>query len=251
MAHQLKGVVPATGQGELPLILKKVGDDVESFVRNFPDTASTEEIRQQVLDSRNDSTSYEFRYLALAEQGMTIAALHEYRQDSEGHEVDAQSMMFGSPLVTRGFVSMPMLLHPQHQAGSDFRLLGRQVLERHQSYVIGFAQREASVLQGRMFMDGNSTAFMMQGVAWVDATTGQILRMKTWLLPGSAQANLANVTTTADFSEVHFKHDAQAFWLPRDVVVEVVWRGKQYTNRHHYSHYKLFSVEAGEKVPRS
>jgi hypothetical protein len=73
--------------------------------------------------------------------------------------------------------------------------------------------------------------------------------MKTWLLPG--QTNLADVTTTVDFSEVNFKHNSLAFWLPRDVVVEVVWKAKLYTNRHHYSDYKVFSVEAGEKAPRS
>ena len=248
-AHELKGIAPATGQDELPLILNRVGDNVESFVRNLPNTASTEEVRQRTLDSANESTAYKFRYLALTQQGAPATRLDEFRQDSEGHEVDAQRMMRGSPIVTRGFVSLPLLFHPQYRTGSDFRLLGRQTLGPHETYVIGFVQRNSAAFSGGTNLSGHWTALLVQGVAWVDTTTCQILRMKTWLLPGLA--SVADVTTTVDFSEVHFKHNSLAFWLPRDVVVEVVWKGKLYTNRHHYSDYKVFSVEAGEKAPRS
>ena len=250
-ARELKGIVLAAGQDELPFILEKVGANVESFVRNFPDTASTEEIQYGGPDSEDISTAFRFRYLALTDQGAPIAGLHEFRQDSEGHDVDAQSMMKRSTIVTSGFVSMPLLFHPQYRTGSDFRLLGRQTLERQETEVIGFAQRTANTLSIHMNPSGHWTTYPIQGVAWVNATTGQILRVKTWLMTGSGKANAATVTTTVDFSEVHFKHNSRAFWLPRDVVVEIVWRGTQYTNHHHYSDYKLFSIETGEKVPRS
>jgi hypothetical protein len=248
-AHELKGIAPATGQDELPLILNRVGDNVESFVRNLPNTASTEEVRQQTLDIENDSTAFKFRYLALTEQGALTTRLDEFRQDSTGHEVNAQTMMRRSPIVTRGFVSLPLLFHPQYRTGSDFRLLGRQTLGQRETYVIGFVQRNSAAFSGGTNLSGHWTSLLEQGVAWVDTTTCQILRMKTWLLPG--QASAADVTTTVDFSEVHFKHNSLAFWLPRDVVVEVVWKGKLYTNRHHYSDYRVFSVEAGENAPRS
>jgi VWFA-related protein len=250
-AHELKGIVPALGQDELPAILNKVADNVELFVRNFPNTAATEEIQQQVLESGSDSTVHKFRYLALTDPGAPAARLHEFRQDSGGHEVDARSMMRGTPIVTEGFVSMPLLFHPQYRMGSDFRLLGQETLERRETYVIGFAQRNAAAFSGRVNLSGHSVAALMQGLAWVDVKTCQILRIKTWLLPGPSQASVGNVATTVDFSEVHFKNNSAAFWLPRDVVVEVGWRGKLYTNHHHYSGYKLFSVEAGERAPRS
>jgi VWFA-related protein len=248
-AHELKGITPATGQDELPLILKRLGDNAESFVRNIPNTASTEGIQQQTLDSENDSVTHEFRYLALTKPGALVASLNEFRQDSGGHEVEAQRTMKGSPIVTSGFVSMPLLFHPQYQSGSDFRLLGRQAIEKHDTYVVGFAQRSATPLSIHMNAAGSWGTFLIQGVAWVDTGTYQILRMKTWLLPG--QTRLADVTTIVDFGEVHFKHNSLAFWLPKDVVVEVAWKGKLYVNHHHYSGYRFFSVEAGEKSPRS
>ena len=248
-AHELKGMTPATGQDELPLILKRLGNNAESFVRNIPNTASTEGIQQQTLDSENDSVTHEFRYLALTKPGALVASLNEFRQDSGGHEVEAQRTMKGSPIVTSGFVSMPLLFHPQYQSGSDFRLLGRQVIEKHGTYVVGFAQRSATPLSIHMNAAGSWGTFLIQGVAWVDTGTYQILRMKTWLLPG--QTRLADVTTIVDFGEVHFKHNSLAFWLPKDVVVEVAWKGKLYVNHHHYSGYRFFSVEAVEKSPRS
>ena len=140
-------------------------------MRNFQDTASTEEIQQQVLNSGNDSSTAKFRYLALSQQGSPIAGLHEFREDSDGHEVDAERTMRGSPMVTRGFVSMPLLFHPQYQTGSDFRLLGRQTLVRHETYVVGFAERSVSALSVRMNPSGRWFDFLLQGVVWVDLPT--------------------------------------------------------------------------------
>jgi len=245
--HELKGISPATGQDELLPILKRLGDNAESFVRNIPNTASREEIEQQTLDSESDFVTQEFRYLVLAEPGALAAQLNEFRQDSKGHTVEEQGTMRGSPIVTRGFVSLPLVFHPQHQGGSGFRLVGRQAIAQHEAYVIAFAQHSVTPLSIRMNTTGSWATFLIQGVAWVDTGTCQILRMKTWLLPG--QTKIADVTTTVDFGEVHFKQNSLAFWLPRDVVVGVVWKGKLYTNHHHYSGYRFFSVEAGEKPP--
>jgi len=244
--HDLKGIELAEGQNELPLILKKVGDNVEAFLRNFPNTASIEEIRQQTLDSYNESSGHKFHYLALAEE-KTPAGLQEFRQDSNGHQVDAQKKMGG--VVTLGFVSMPLVFYPGYQAGADFRLLGRQPLDRREAYAIGFAQRsDTSELYGLMKLSGRPTAFLMQGVAWVDSVAYQILRMKAWLLPaGATRMSVADVTTEVDFAEVQFKQNPLPFWLPRDVEVTVVWRGQRYTNRHHYSDYRLFSVQTQER----
>ena len=244
--RELKGIEPAAGRDELPLILRKVGDNVEAFLHNFPNTTSVEEIRQQTLERPGESSSHRFNYLALAAE-KSPTRLQELRQDSGGHTVDAQKQLGG--VVTLGFASMPLVFYPDFQAGADFRLLGRQLLERRETYVIGFAQRlDASELGGSMKLGGRPKAFLMQGVAWADSATYHILRMKAWLLPtDAARMSAADVVTDVDFAEVRFKQNPQPFWLPRDVEVTVVWNGRTYTNRHHYSDYRLFSVQSQGK----
>jgi len=81
-------------------------------------------------------------------------------------------------------------------------------------------------------------------VAWIDCKTYQVIRMRTDLLNPVARTRLDRETTEVQYSEVRFKDVPLSFWLPRDVVVTVEWKGKLRRNRHTYSDFHLFSVEA-------
>ena len=64
-----------------------------------------------------------------------------------------------------------------------------------------------------------------QGVAWIDATNHQILRLNTDLLEPLPLLKLKAETTKIEFNEVHFSRIPEAFWLPADVTVTLDWRG--------------------------
>jgi len=131
-----------------------------------------------------------------------------------------------------------------HQPGSIFRYLGRQLLEGRETYVVAFAQRPDTTRLEAWASDGKKTVRMLvQGVAWIDPTTYQIIRMRTDLLAPRPDINLERQTTEIRFAEVHFKALPAAFWLPHEVVVTVNIFGQTYRNTHHYSHFRLFKVE--------
>jgi len=88
---------------------------------------------------------------------------------------------------------------------------------------------------------------LVQGVAWVDSGTGHIIRMRTDLLKPASKVRLTRQTTEIQFSEVHFKEMTSTFWLPREVVVTVEWKGRTFRNVHQYSDFKLFNVQSEEK----
>jgi hypothetical protein len=64
------------------------------------------------------------------------------------------------------------------------------------------------------------------------------------------EINLERETTEIAFGEVHFKGVAGAFWLPQQVTVTVDWNGKHFRNEHRYSEFKVFNVEATERIRR-
>ena len=47
---------------------------------------------------------------------------------------------------------------------------------------------------------------------------------------------------------MHFKDPANTYWLPREVVVTVQWKGKTFRNLHEYSDFHLFNVASTEKL---
>ncbi len=249
---ELKGLEPASAQEDLAAILKRAGEDVSRFFENFPNTISTEQIRQQTLrqDGRvKESQEQKYAYLLLARserQGQSLG-LEEYRADSAGARTVPRGLQ-GGFMLTTGFASAALVFHPAYQSGASFRFLGRQMIDGHTTFVVAFAQRPDTARTVERFnVDDASALILVQGVAWVDGSTYQILRMRTDLLKPAPKVRLQTQTTEIQFAEVHFKEITSAFWLPREVVVTVEWKGRTFRNLHQYSDFRLFNVQSEEK----
>jgi len=259
---ELKGYDPSPSPEPLPLILRKVGENVDAFFRNFVNTASVEEIRQEWrrnnasgedpgwghnVGSGGDSNSAKFQYLLLANPGREGNGLREYRTDARGKPVSYAGEPRGF-LLTSGFASLSVYFNLPHQAGSTFRYLGRKALDGRPAYLVAFAQHpEPGNVIGRFTAENQSVPILVQGVAWIDSASYEIVRLRTDLLAPQGEIYLQQLTTDTSFGEVRFKESPNAMLLPREVRVIVKFRDKTYRNDHRYSDYKLFRVEAEEK----
>lgn len=247
---ELRGLEPAQSQENLPLILTKVGENVAAFFRSFPNTISLEEILMESL--RRDGTvqgsaTEKSDYLMLARPEKWGLGLTEYRTSHDGKAAKPPSLQGGS-MRTAGFASTSLFFHPIYQPGASFRYLGRQVKDGQETLVITFAQQpEKAQMIGRFDVGGVSAPVLLQGIAWVDPTSFQVIRMRTELLKPLPKVRLVRQTTEVHYGEVRFKEIPSALWLPREVTVTVQWKGRVFRNSHRYSDFKLFNVETQEK----
>jgi hypothetical protein len=62
------------------------------------------------------------------------------------------------------------------------------------------------------------------------------------------ELRLERESTEINFQQIGFKRLTQTFWLPQQVTVAIDWDGKQLRNTHAYSDFRLFSVDATERV---
>ncbi len=152
--------------------------------------------------------------------------------------------------MTSGFAGLALFFHTDSLSGSRFRLLGRERSEPG-NYVLAFAQRPETAHptgQLRTFLLWEPALILYQGIAWVDPGNHQIVRMRTDLLAPRTDVYLSRQSTEIWYGEVRFATSAHAFWLPREVLVTMVWAGQVYRNRHRYSDYLVFSVESRDKL---
>jgi len=249
---ELRELEVASTQDDLPAILKVAGEDVRAFFQGFPNTISTEQIRQETLRQDGqvkESLEQKYAYLLLArseKQGQGLG-LEEYRTDSAGTPTHPHGLE-GGFMLTTGFASAALVFHPAYQPGAVFRFLGRQTIAGHKTFVVAFAQRPETARSVERFnVDEASVLILVQGVAWVDCSAGHIIRMRTDLLKPASRVRLTRQTTQIQFGEVHFKDMIAAFWLPREVVVTVEWKGRTFRNVHQYSDFRLYNVQSEEK----
>lgn len=249
----LQNVQPVGKDVKLAALLSAVGENVEDVYQKFPNTSSLEIIHQEKLDRKGKSVGaldQKFRYLCLMPTGEWGPQTNEFRADSTGHPAIPKGVAEDFMLTT-GFVAAPLIFHPLYQAGTNFRLLGRQKVQGRDAFVIAFAQNPARSRMYGSFREGDtSRRTFYQGAAWIDAGNYQILRLRTDLLTPLPVMKLQMETTNIDFAEVHFNRLAQAFWLPSKVTVNLDWQGRRLRNRHEYSDFIVFNVDSLQKIAK-
>ena len=130
-------------------------------------------------------------------------------------------------------------------------MLGRPA-EQPNLWIIAFAQNPQNpTLTGTFRVGDRQIILLVQGLAWIDAEAMQVTRLRTDLLAPREDVDLSVHTSEISYSGVRFSSDSdRIFWLPKEVQVTIKWNRWQFSNRHRYSHYKLFSVEAQEGEKR-
>jgi tetratricopeptide (TPR) repeat protein len=246
----LKGLEPATDQGQLDSILSAVGKTVADFFRNFPNTTSLEKIHQEQLGRKQKvgaTLDQKFHYLCFTPAGAWGPGFYEYRADMLGNRTSPRGSQDGF-MLTAGFAAASLLFHPTYQSQAAFRYLGRQKVNGRDTYVIAFAQQPGKARVYGIFRFGElSMTTLSQGLAWVDSESYEITRLRTDLLMPLSDVKLERETTEIAFGEVHFKGIGKGFSVPQQVTVTVDWNGKHLQNKHLYSEFKLFNVEATDK----
>ena len=242
--QELRELQPAQSQQDLPAILRAVGERVAGFFEDFPNTISTEEVRSgpcggAVLHKCGVTFKDKFNYLVVrrTEGGQIMG---EYRTDAKGRPLDYRSLGNGD-ILTYGFTTVPLQhFHPLNQMTSRFRYFGRQMVGRQEMDVVGFVEIPGKYPRTTELRHGNVVVpLFVQGLAWIDPTTYQVLRIQTDLLAPPPNLGLERAVTRIEFSPVQLR-EASAFWLPTRVIVDMWLHHRHFRNIHRYSNFKVF-----------
>lgn len=249
---ELKGLEPAEDQDELPLILRNTGRTVEAFFKDAVNLLAHEEVTEERINPKGKTTAsrqQRYDYLILIHREEKPPRADEYRMSPNGNPEKQQGLADGYS-ITSGFALKCIHFFPGLQWDSTFRYLGKQTVDGKDTYVVAFAQRP-----GRSTVTTNANGIwgtvvlLVQGIAWVDRNTFQILRMRTDLLAPRNDIGLKQQTTLLRLDKVQLPDVPKPLWLPREVQVTVNFKGQYFRNDHRYPEYKLFRVSSKIGVP--
>lgn len=242
---ELKTLQPAPDQQALPMILGKTGKRVKDLMQDMVDLVAQEEVTLLKLKTKGaikSSQHFRYSYLILPRSDEFTLTLQEYRTDLHGNRVEQEGLDKGY-FLTSGFALSWLHFHPDVRSDSTFRYLGDEALGSRSTYVVAFAQHpgQASIIIN-LKGEWGAVPILVQGIAWLDKNSFQIVRMRTDLLGPRSDIDLVRDTTEETFSEVHIKEIAIPFWLPSEVDVYIVFKGHAFRNEHRYTNYERFRV---------
>jgi len=214
---------------------------VERFWQQFSSVASTESVTQLKLEPKGkviDQRHATYDYLVLLTLLGDEVSVEESRIQQGKVEKPARRPL----LVTGGFSTLLLIFHPQYQAGYEFRRMpdeetGGRRLER-----VAFthtAGRSPSALQLR----GHDYPIEWQGVAWIDPSSGRIVRIRADLKKPMDDVGLKRLTADTAYMQVRFAGDAEDYWLPLSAVIEAETEHQRWRNVHQFANYKRFGVD--------
>jgi hypothetical protein len=248
-------------QDKLADLLKKVGDRVVAFFRDFSNTSSREKVdlarskKIPALDADSmwrrtlgESRVEEFNYLILPGSGKAGISWVEDRADKKNRPLTQKAIQ--GFIMSSGYASLCMYLHPSHQENSRFRYLGRDK-RKPRDHVIAFTQKpeaEDYLAQYSEISSPLPIRYLVQGFVWVNPDNFQITRMRTSMLMAEKQATLKKTSTDVRYGRVQFGKSKGEFWLPKRVDISWEFPDWIYRNRHQYSDYHLFTVESDFKI---
>lgn len=260
---ELKGLKPASDQGQLSALLDKVGAKTAEIARNTPNLISHE----TVTDSEKGSAAMRYDYLILnGIQGNSVY-LDEFRVDLrtgdkfqiddemkseysaraavERASQDLAASESGRRPISQGFASSWVHFYPVNRPQSAFRYLGEQKMDGHRTLVLAFAQDPKSVRSPTVLLYlGKNVPIFLQGVAWVDASDYHIWRLRTDLLAPIPELSLHRMTADVQFKPTRIQEISSAISVPSEVKVTTSVTGTTVQETHSYSDYRLFHARS-------
>lgn len=259
-------------------ILRETGAAVSGQLHRMPDLIAREEVRQPIapqeiggkgLDgtliggsssctlfsatprcsvSAADSKRYEthfFTYRIVHQQNASGRdAIHEFRTDAHDRPIDDSSQKIRRPFSV-GFATTWLFFSPGNLHEIHFRYLGEQRIGDYETYVLAFTQiPEYSGLDAVIESSHGTCSAPLQGVAWIDQSTFQIVQVDTDLLYPLPGIQLNQLRSVLDYGPVKIHELNRTLWLPNEVGTSWQTAYGYGEELHLYSHYELFKSTA-------
>jgi hypothetical protein len=188
------------------------------------------------------------QYLLLLRPKWATTFAVEHRLNPS-REVGARAPQTGIWLTTINSIMSMTLLLPRHRAGMEFRVLGTKDFDGRATHIIGFAQRPlVSKVQGKLKTNNFDNPYMLQGLIWLDQTTGRILRVRSDLLKPLKDAGIKSYSTDVNYEETPVGGAPGTYWLPQRISVRVESQNEVYDAQHVFSEYRLYTAESTIKT---
>jgi hypothetical protein len=182
-----------------------------------------------------------FDYVAsISEARPGFLAVDEYRNERYG--------LYDLPdhIVTRGFVALALIFHPDMRDNFQITCEGLGELHGQATWLVHFRQRDDKPARIQDYVFGaESYPVKLKGRAWITADKFQIARIESELVNPVPQ--LAVQHQIAEYGPIHFEKQNVDLWLPKSVDLYLDFNRHRYYRRHSFDHYMLFSVNAEDK----
>jgi hypothetical protein len=226
----------------LDRVLARTGRAVEAFWNDLLAVNCHESILEAKLAPNGKVMAQQagtFDYLLVAHLAPDDLSVQESRVP-----IASKPEKKGGPplLVTSGFATLLLVLHPFYQGDYEFTAPVDDTLDGHSALRIDFRQVHGGRSPSCLRLRGRDYPLPWRGQAWIDPDTAVVRRISVSLASSMEDVGLNSLTADVRYAPVAFK-DAGQLWLPAEARIEAATPRQHWRNVHRFTDYRRFSVE--------
>jgi hypothetical protein len=239
----IPGSVRASAQTHPDSPISAATTQLKAYLGQLADLHCRETVTQQKIASNGHveaSEHEEFDYLIMMSGNGDEFQLNESRVAAP----DSKHKLLSMPmLVTNGMSTVLLVFHPyyrdgfQFQTGAEENIDGRPAVPIHFSHIPGRRSPAALALRGREY------PLDLEGTAWLDKETGQIVQVEAGLLHDMSDVGLQSLKIRVTYKATNLGANGSRLMLPAMAVVDVTTPRQHWRNTHEFDRYRSFSTD--------
>lgn len=232
--------VDATNSAGIPALVR-ARKNVENFFDQSTNVVCTESISQVVLGKNNkpvyreESANY-YQLRARTEGG--ALKLDESR--------DPQKSAFHDPwrtmMVTNGFASMLLIVHPTFESSYTFEPAGEETIDGAHFVKVHFQPIPGGNSPAALRLRGKSYPIPLSGVLWIDTASGAIVKLTAEVDSSLSDLGLQGMRSEIHYATIQFHDPDESYWMPVSAVIDVETPRQHWRNVHRFTEYKRFKA---------
>jgi hypothetical protein len=225
---------------------------IDSFFDQTSNVVCTENVSQTIVGKNNkpmyrEESAFEYQLQSSSRSGSFKLA--ESREARKAAFRDPNKTL----LITNGFASMLLVLHPNYEASYVFEPLDEETIEGRTLVKVHFKPVPAAASPAGIQLRGRNYALQLKGDIWIDEDSGAVVKLTSSLDSNLDDLGLHDMRSEIHYSVVQFHEPEEAYWMPASAVIDVETPKQHWRNVHRFTDYRRFratiQVDLGEKQP--
>jgi hypothetical protein len=228
---------PAPSMDALLLARKSV----EKFFEQSSDVVCTETVSQLTI-GKNGKPDYReesrFVYQLQASINSGSLKLNESRETRKAAFRDAARTL----LITNGFASMLLIVHPSYESSYNFERAGEESVDGKTFVKIGFKPVPGGSSPAAMQLRGQNYPLPLSGTLWIDPQNGAITKLIASVDSSLSDLGLQGMRSEIHYATVQFHDPEESYWMPVSATIDVETPRQHWRNVHRFTAYKRFTA---------
>jgi hypothetical protein len=225
---------------------------VDKFFEQSTNVVCTENVSQAVV-GKNGKVNYRedsvFDYQLQASPNSGSLKLVESRDTRKAAFRDSSRTL----LITNGFTSMLLIMHPNYESSYTFDPAGQESIDGVTYDKINFKAVPGAASPAALQLRGHNYPLPLSGTIWIEPQSGAVAKLVASVGSSLSDLGLQEMRSEIHYAMIRFHDPDESYWMPASAVIDFETPRQHWRNIHRFTGYKRFRatsrVEDLEKKP--